>query len=90
VVGRPLGVGSGERNFFQSSSKKMREFMRFYCDKLCTSGQKPGLGCPTKRRMDARRRMETHPAHGHATQCNKEDAALSQGGLRDAAVLPYT
>ena len=22
--------------------------------------------------------------------CNKEDAALSQGGLRDAAVLPYT
>jgi len=23
-------------------------------------------------------------------QCNKEDAALSQGGLHDAAVLPYT
>jgi len=41
----------------------------------------------------ARRRMETRPAHGDelqvATQCNKQDAALSQGGMHDAAVLPY-
>jgi len=37
--------------------------------------------------------METRPAHGDelqvATQCNKQDAALSQGGMHDAAVLPY-
>jgi len=39
-VGPSLGVESGEK-FLLNFQAKMRRFMHFYCEKLCTCGWKP-------------------------------------------------
>jgi len=50
-----------------------------------------------RQRDEERRRVDAHAGEWKRTQCvdtqtqcNKQDAALSQGGLHDAAVLPST
>jgi len=51
----------------------------------------------SRQRDEERRRMDAHAGEWKRTQrvdtqtqCNKQDSMLSQGGLRDAAVLPCT